>query len=129
MRNGKNREFVLDSSGKELSNPGDPSEYAKLFSTDDIFQGALGDCFMIATLLSITKNKDLCRRIIPIDNALKKNMEIGAYHFRLWKVGSWYDVVVDDKILVDGQYNPMLCKNMSQRNEFWICLLEKAVAK
>jgi hypothetical protein len=123
-RAGQN-EFVLDSSGKGLANAEDTKEYLNFFSTDDIYQGSLGDCFMIATLLSVTKNKEACLRIMPLDNALKENMKIGAYHFRLWKVGSWYDVVVDDLLLIDGQYNPLLCKNMSQKNEFWICLLEK----
>ena len=84
---------------------------------------------MIATLLGITRNKEACNRVMPIDNALKENMKIGAYHFRLWKVGSWYDVVIDDMLVIDGQYNPILCKNMNQKSEFWICLLEKAVAK
>ena len=84
---------------------------------------------MIATLLGITKNREACARIMPMDNALKENMKLGAYHFRLWKVGSWYDVVIDDLLAVDTGYNLCFCKNMNQKNEFWIGLLEKAVAK
>ena len=84
---------------------------------------------MIATLLSFVKNREAILRVIPIDNAYKENMKIGAYHFRLWKVGDWYDVVVDDQLAVTGQINLCLCQNQNFRNEFWIGLLEKAVAK
>ena len=121
--------FVVDSSGRPPTNSQDATEYANLFSPYDIFQGALGDCFMIATLLSFVKNRDAILRVIPIDNAYKENMRIGAYHFRLWKVGDWYDVVIDDQLIVTNQLNLCFCQNHNFRNEFWIGLLEKAVAK
>lgn len=124
-----NYEFVLDSNGKALSQKFTPYEYTSFFSSDDIFQGILGDCFMIATILSICSNKEILLHLIPIDNALTKNMKIGAYHFRLWKLGEWYDVVIDDFLPVDSGHNLLFARNLRFQNEFWISLFEKSIAK
>lgn len=112
-----------------MSSNASDNEYAEYFSVDDIFQGTLGDCFMIAAIMGITHNKRLLAYLMPIDNALRNNMTIGAYHFSLWKLGLWYDVVVDDYLPADCQYNLIFTKNVTFANEFWISLLEKAVAK
>ena len=122
-------EFVLDSNGNALNQKFSSSDYANRFSSDDIFQGILGDCFMIATILSICNNKEILLHLIPMDNAFRKNMKIGAYHFRLWKLGEWYDVVIDDYIPVDSAHNPLFARNLRIQNEFWISLLEKSIAK
>ena len=95
----------------------------------DIFQGLLGDCFLIGTILGVTRNKELLLHIIPVDNAIRRNMRHGAYHFRLWKLGDWYDVVIDDFLPVTPAYDLILARNSTCTNEFWICLLEKAFAK
>ncbi|RNA24106.1 Calpain [Brachionus plicatilis] len=124
-----NYEFVLDSNGKALSQNFTKADYASYFSSDDIFQGILGDCFMIATILSICNNKEILLHLAPMDNAYRKNMKIGAYHFRLWKLGEWYDVVIDDFLPVDTAHNPLFARNLRFQNEFWISLLEKSIAK
>ncbi|CAF0824434.1 unnamed protein product [Brachionus calyciflorus] len=122
-------EFVMDSRGRGLGNQFSQNDFVKCLSSDDIFQGSCGDCFMIATFLSICSNKELMGHLVPWDNALRNNMKIGAFHFRLWKLGEWYDVVVDDYLAIDAQHLPLFTKNMQCRNEFWICLFEKCVAK
>ena len=66
---------------------------------------------------------------MPLDNALSSNVEKGAYHFRFWKLGDWYDVVVDDNLIVDLNHNPFFTKNITQKNEFWVSLIEKAFSK
>lgn len=76
-----------------------------------------------------THNKPLLSWLIPEDNALRANMDIGAYHFRLWKLGEWYDVVVDDFLPVSKRYDLFLTRNLTYQNEFWVSLFEKAVAK
>ena len=128
VRSGEN-EFVLDSKGRPFIGKSPLSEYPKYFSVDDIFQGTLGDCFLIAVLLGLVKNHELLNHIIPPDNSYKENIKLGAYHFRLWKLGDWYDVVIDDYLAVDYQYNLCFCKNLSYKNEYWVALLEKAIAK
>jgi hypothetical protein len=79
--------------------------------------------------MGFTKNKELVKFVIPSDNAKSANMKLGAFHFRLWKLGKWYDVVIDDYLTVDNNAQLILTKNQSFRNEFWIALFEKAVAK
>jgi hypothetical protein len=59
----------------------------------NIFQGQIGDCFLIAAFMGITLNKKLLSFIIPYDNLNPINNKIGVYHFRLWALGFWHDVV------------------------------------
>ena len=66
---------------------------------------------------------------MPRDNALTKNMQIGAYHFRLWTLGNWYDVVVDDFLPMNLSFDLLFTKNITYFNEFWHPLFEKAIAK
>ena len=122
-------EFVLDNNGKGLGTNFTEADFGKCLSSNDIFQGMLGDCFMLATFLSICSNKELMAYVIPKDNAYRKNMKIGAYHFRLWKLGEWYDVVIDDYLPLDSRHSPLFVKNKKYNNEFWICLFEKCIAK
>lgn len=122
-------EFVVDDNGTPLRDDFTLEEYKHAFSTTDIFQGTIGDCFLIGAIMSMVKNKKLLTHVIPMDNARRENMNIGAYHFRLWKMGLWYDVVIDDFLLCDHVNDLLYSKNATFENEFWISLLEKAVAK
>ncbi len=57
------------------------------------FQGSCGDCFFIAAIIGLLRNKELLGHIIPADNTLPISKKSGSYHFRFWKLGDWYDVV------------------------------------
>lgn len=122
-------EFVLNENGTPLPKNFSLYDYVNYFSIHDIFQGVLGDCFMIAAIMGITYNKELLSHVIPRDNACKKNMNIGAYHFRFWQLGEWYDIVIDDYLPVNKNYDLFFTRNLTYQNEFWIPLFEKAVAK
>ena len=124
---GRRNEFVLNEYGKPLTRKFQICEYLKLFTMHDIFQGALGDCMLIATIMGITRNKALLSFLIPVDNLV--NYSIGAYHFRLWKLGEFYDVVIDDYLPVDAKFNLIFARNVTYVNEYWIALFEKAVSK
>jgi hypothetical protein len=81
-------------------------------------------------MMGLTKNRELLSFVIPPDNARAENMKTGCYHFRLWKLGEWYDVVVDDYLPTKLSTSSLIfAKNLTYENEFWISLFEKAIAK
>ena len=120
-------EFVLNNSGKPLKSAAQLDK--SFFSVGDIYQGSLGDCFFIGMILGLTRNLELLTHVMPLDNAIKSNTECSVYHFRFWRLGFWYDLVIDDYLLVDCYHNLVFAKNLTCPNEYWICLLEKAFAK
>ena len=89
----------------------------------------MGSCFFLAVILGLTQNVEVVAHVLPLDNAKKANITKGAFHFRFWKLGLWYDVIVDDYLPVDFQHNVLFTRNLKFPNEFWICLIEKAFAK
>ena len=74
-------------------------------------------------------NESLLEILIPSDNLDQENMNIGAYHFRFWKLGHWYDVTIDDFLPINKSGELIFSYNNSYPNEFWLPLLEKALAK
>ncbi len=125
---GKNTQFVLDQRGKPVV------EYSNLntdqhFSVGDIFQGSLGSCFLLAALLGLTRNLELIAHVMPIENARQSNIDKGAFNFRFWKLGDWYELVIDDYLVCDANHNVLFTRNLSFKNEYWMCLVEKAFAK
>lgn len=120
----------MDENGQALNKILTKSDYARFFTAYDIFQGWLGNCFHIGAIMALTKNEQLLEIVIPPDNALRQNMKSGAYHFRFWKLGFWYDVVVDDFLPVKCSTNDLIFShNEIYPNEFWAPLFEKAFAK
>jgi hypothetical protein len=93
----------------------------------DIAQGALGDCWLLASLSCLSMRQHLLDRVVPKDQGFDKDLYCGAFHFMFWRAGEWKEIVIDD-------YLPTFQKRLvfthsHSENEFWSALVEKAYAK
>lgn len=107
----------------------DPKFIVDHIVPNDLDQGQIGNCWMIAAAASVLNVPEYLKRNIPDNQNFDKGNYAGIFHFRFWLNGEWVDVVVDDKIPVNQNNQIIFCKNLVDKNEMFGPLLEKAYAK
>lgn len=103
-----------------------PELFKGTIDMNDLDQGAVGDCWLVAAIASLTTKPDQIRSLFYPDHYNKE----GAYAVRFYAPmhQQWLWVLVDGYVPVSGVGTPYF---MSAHNpgELWPMLLEKAFAK
>ena len=106
---------------------------------DDILQGALGDCWLLAAIAAVAEFPNYIEQELFVTRTLDGEGTPGKYSLRLFDASKgggdagWSTVTVDDRIPCDPRKawfdypTPLFAKNHGA--EMYVMLLEKAFAK
>ena len=75
---------------------------------------------------AMVENKNLLDKVFPPGQNFM-NKYCGLFRFRFYRLGQWFEVVIDDRL--PTRSNHLIFLRGNQRNQFWPALFEKAYAK
>lgn len=93
------------------------------FSAEDIEQGVLGDCYLLAAISALAEFPGRVQKLF----LQKDRNDAGCYAVRLFVNGQYVNIQIDDYFPVD-EYKRLAFAG-SKGQELWVMLLEKAWAK
>ncbi|CAD5119281.1 DgyrCDS7909 [Dimorphilus gyrociliatus] len=99
-------------------------------TTDDIHEGMYGSGWFASCCCALLTNQKMLYKVIPDckkQEWTNDNEYAGIFKFNFWRLGKWYQVVIDD--LLPTKNGKLLYCNSKSRNEFWASLCQKAYAK
>jgi len=105
----------------------DPQLFVGGANRNDISQGMLGDCWLLASVVLLCRDDCLVHQVVPEGQSFAQGDYCGAFRFRFWQYGRWEEVIVDDRLPTYN--NRLVFLHSATTNEFWSALLEKAYAK
>ena len=70
-----------------------PSFLVNGFSSSDVQQGAIGDCWWVAAVATLCSMPKLAEKV-----CVERNAECGVYGFVFYRDGEWISTVVDDNL-------------------------------
>lgn len=106
----------------------DPKFVVADFNHEDLYQGQIGSCWILAALKALINNEVLFYNLLFI-NSFNKKFYCGRFLFKLYEAGEEKIVTVDDQLPTDKNGNLLFCQNRKDKNEMWPALFEKAVCK
>eukprot|EP00116_Pleurobrachia_bachei_P011557 sb/3471819/ len=98
-------------------------------SMEDVQQGALGNCWLVASVVCLASRGNLLKRVLPShkkQDPQGKEYQ-GCFLFRFYRLGDWIEVVIDDWL--PTRNGKLIFMHSSDKEQFWPALLEKAYAK
>jgi hypothetical protein len=96
---------------------------------DDIFQGELGDCWLLSSLAVVASARLLDRAFeAPNMEQVERERALGAYRATVLQGGWWESVLVDTFLPMRGD-KPAFARNKNDAGELWPSVFEKIYAK
>ncbi|KAL9647931.1 hypothetical protein ABK040_008202 [Willaertia magna] len=100
-----------------------PQLFVDSTAPGDVSQGNLGDCWLLSALSVVASLPDVLQKLfVEIDE------DEGRYVVRLYYEHQWRNITIDDRIPCGKDGLPVFGHN-TLKNEIWVVILEKAVAK
>ena len=111
---------------QDIANVNDPVLFEHGVGADDVRQGALSDCWILAAMSMTATASGLIEHLFVQEETFEA---IGLYTVRFYKNGQWLKVIVDDRIPCYADTNEPVFATCKDANEVWVLILEKAYAK
>ena len=79
-------------------------------SHQQIFQGVLGDCWLLSTCAALAKKEELMYRVIDPNQVLYGPGYTGLVRVNVWRYGHWVTVYIDDRYTLFNQAQQILLR-------------------